>query len=340
MKIVGISMIGNDADIVEPFVRHNLGLFEHLVVIVHCARDGTGEILNALQGEGLSLTLVIDDEPAFLQGERMTWLARQAFAALQPDFVFPVDVDEFLVPAERGTIENALSSLPAEVPAARVRLRTFAVTADDPSDEPNPVQRIRYRPRDEPKVSKVILTRAFAADPSLAIDQGNHALLRIGSSGELRLPSVPALAFAHYPVRSAVQLMNKTVIGYLAHIAAGRPTIEEQRVATHWRRCYEEIVHRRSTREMNEQQLIAWFHGRQDTRVRDEELVLEPTPAPYALRYTHLILNDAYATLARFTEALIRRRPGNLEGMRFEHASASPAMSDSQPGQVTGAKLT
>jgi len=66
MKIVGISMIGNDADIVEPFVRHNLGLFEHLVVIVHCARDGTGEILNALQGEGLSLTLVIDDAYATL----------------------------------------------------------------------------------------------------------------------------------------------------------------------------------------------------------------------------------------------------------------------------------
>jgi hypothetical protein len=338
MKIVGISMIGNDADIVEPFVRHNLRLLDHLVIIVHCARDGTGEILNALQAEGQPLTLVVDDEPAYLQGERTTWLARQAYAALGPDFVFPIDVDEFLVPAERATIEATLESLPPAAPAARVRLRTFVVTTNDPADEPNPLRRIRYRPRDEPKVSKIVLTPAFSADPALIIDHGNHALLRIGSSaGQLRLPSAAPLELAHYPVRSAVQLMNKTIIGYLAHLAAGRSGVEAERVATHWRRCYEDVVHRAATREMNEQQLIAWFHGRRDTEVRDEELVCDPTPTPDAMRYAYLIHNDAYSTLARFTEAVIRRRPANLDGVRFEHAPASPATNDPPPGRVAGA---
>src|SRR5258706_11986608 len=101
MKIVGISMIRNDADIVEPFVRHTLRVLDHLFIIVHSPEDGTDGILKALHAEGLPMTLVFDDEPAFLQGERLTWLARQACAAIGPDFLFPLDADEFIVPGDR-----------------------------------------------------------------------------------------------------------------------------------------------------------------------------------------------------------------------------------------------
>jgi hypothetical protein len=331
-KIVGISMIRNDADIVEPFVRHALRVLDHLFVIVHCPQDGTDEILSALHAEGLPMTLVFDGEPAFLQGERLTWLAREVYATFQPDYIFPLDADEFIVPPERAAIEAALAPLPQQVVAARVRLRTFVMTSEDPTGEPNPLRRIRYRPRNEPKTHKVVLTRAFAADPKLVIDHGNHGLLRIGAfAGKLHFPPLPQLALAHYPVRSAAQLMNKTILGYLAHIAADRPKTEEVRLATHWRRCYEDLVLHGATRGMTEQQLVAWFHGRQDTLVRADELVCDPTPAPDALRYAHLVRNDAYSTLARFTEALIRSRPGQLDGARFDHGPSETA-ADAPPG--------
>ncbi len=161
LKIAVISMIRNDADIVEAFVRHSLRLLDHLFVIVHCPEDGTGEILQALHAEGLPMTLILDDEPAFLQGERLTCLARQAQAALPSDFIFPLDADEFLVSAERDAIDRALGALPPGAPAARLRLCTFVPTADDPVDEVNPLRRIRYRLRGEPKVQKVVLTKAF-----------------------------------------------------------------------------------------------------------------------------------------------------------------------------------
>jgi hypothetical protein len=322
MKIVGISMIRNDADIVEPFVRHTLRLLDHLFVIVHSPHDGTGEILEALHSEGLPMTLVHYGEPAFLQGEGLTWLARQAHAAVRPDFLLPLDADEFVVPADRGAIEAALSLLPVGAPGARIRLRTFVPTSGDPVDEPDPLRRIRYRPRDEPRVDKILLGSAFATDPTLVLDHGNHALLRIGgSAAPLSLPPLRDLALAHYPVRSAAQVTNKTIVGYLAHLAAGRPEVEERRLATHWRRCYEDMIVRGATRGMTEEQLIAWFHGRHDLLAH--ELVCDPTPAPDALRYTHLVRNDAYATLARFTEALIRARPGQLDGTRFYHAPAA-----------------
>jgi hypothetical protein len=59
--------------------------------------------------------------------------------------------------------------------------------------------------------------------------------------------------------------------------------------------------------------------------VRSDRLVCDPTPAPDALRYAHLVRTGAYATLARFTEALIRSRPGNLGAVRFEHGAETDA---------------
>jgi hypothetical protein len=334
LKVVGISMIRNDADIVEAFVRHSLRLLDHLFVIVHCPEDGTGEILKALHAEGLPMTLVFDDEPAFLQGERLTWLARQAHAALPCDFIFPLDADEFIVPADRAALDEALDAVPSDAPAARVHLRTFVPTADDPVDEPHPVRRLRFRLREEAKVAKIVLTRAFAADASLVLDHGNHGLLKIGAhADQLPVPALKGIALAHYPVRSPSQIVNKTVVGYLAHIASGRPQAEEQRIATHWRRCYEDAVVRASIRGMSEREMLGWFHGRPDIAAREGEFVCDPTPAPDELRYTGLVRNDPYATLARFAEQLIRKRPGNLEAVRFAHARDEAPAVPAQPAE-------
>jgi hypothetical protein len=321
MKIVGISMIRNDADIVEAFVRHTLRALDHLFVIAHCPHDGTGEILAALQAEGLPITLVLDDEPAFLQGERLSWLAREAYKAIRCDFAFLLDADEFIVPPERDAIEAALASLPPDALAGGIRLRTFVPTSEDPRDEPHPLRRIRYHARGEDNVFKIVLTPVFATHPDWVIDHGNHALVHIGASERVPVPRLRGLALAHYPVRSAAQITNKTILGYLAHLAAGRPHVEERRVATHWRRCYEEIVLKGATRGMTEAQVLAWFHGRSDLRPDAGDLVFDPTPAPEPLRYAHLMRIDPYSTLARFTEAIVRSRPGRLEGARFDHAT-------------------
>ncbi len=337
MKIVGISMIRNDADIVERFVRHTLHLLDHLFVIVHSPEDGTGEMLKALQAEGLPMTLVFYGEPAFLQGEGLTWLAREAYAAIRPNYIFALDADEFIVPADRVAIESALALLPAGAPAARIHLRTFVPTSEDGADEPNPLRRIRYRRRNEPKIQKVVLTSAFAADSMLVLDHGNHGLLRVGAlAQQLSVPPLPQLALAHYPVRSGAQVANKTIVGYLAHLAAGRPEIEERRLMTHWRRCYEDMVVHGATRGMNEEQLLAWFHGRQDVLLHADELVCDPTPAPDPLRYMHLVRNDAYATLARFAENLIRSRPGQFDGVRFDHGPDPSAACQASATGATG----
>jgi hypothetical protein len=96
------------------------------------------------------------------------------------------------------------------------------------------------------------------------------------------------------------------------------------------------MVIRGTTQGMSEQQLIACFHGREDMLPHADGMVPDPTPAPDPLRYTHLVRNDAYTTLARFAENLIRSRPGHLDGVRFDHGPGTNAADEASAAGEAG----
>ena len=54
-QIAIVSMVRNEADVIESFVRHNLQVADVLYCIDHASTDGTSDILANLQREGLSL---------------------------------------------------------------------------------------------------------------------------------------------------------------------------------------------------------------------------------------------------------------------------------------------
>ena len=62
MRLWGVSMVRNEADVIEAFVRHNLGVLDGLAIVDHGSFDGTTEILAELQREDLSLRIVRDDD--------------------------------------------------------------------------------------------------------------------------------------------------------------------------------------------------------------------------------------------------------------------------------------
>ncbi|WP_422109483.1 glycosyltransferase family 2 protein, partial [Achromobacter xylosoxidans] len=44
-KLISISMVRNENDVIESFVRHNLELMDEMHIIDHGSSDGTREIL-------------------------------------------------------------------------------------------------------------------------------------------------------------------------------------------------------------------------------------------------------------------------------------------------------
>src|SRR5258708_29763826 len=96
MRLFGVTMVRNEADIIEAFVRHNLISLDGLVLVDHGSFDGTAEILAKLQAEGLPLRVVRDADPAYPQSETMTTLSRAALPRDSPTFAFALTSHDFL----------------------------------------------------------------------------------------------------------------------------------------------------------------------------------------------------------------------------------------------------
>lgn len=90
-KIVAISMVKNEMDIIESFVRHTLGFADLLIVADHKSTDRTREILESLQAEGLPL--IIEDVAQARHVGNVAWHMEQPcrwLAVLHDDYTRPV----------------------------------------------------------------------------------------------------------------------------------------------------------------------------------------------------------------------------------------------------------
>src|SRR5580698_5944919 len=102
---LGISMVKNESDIIEAFVRHNLAYVDLLVVVDNDSVDGTRDILVAMQIEGLPIVLFDDPIPGYFQSEKLTFLYRKIAPIFRPKLVYFLDADEFIVARSRESLE-------------------------------------------------------------------------------------------------------------------------------------------------------------------------------------------------------------------------------------------
>jgi len=230
LRLIGIAVVGNEADIVEAFVRDNLEYVDHMLIAEHNTVDGTREILAALVEEGLPLTVRRIETPAFQQGVMTNALLKEAVERFDPDWIFPLDADEFLDARNRETLEAELAELGPR--HGRLRwLQHVPTTLDDTAEE-HPARRIRHRydhpspdPAVNPWVWKLMLNGRLIR-PYLdryALGVGSH-LVSFKGSGEPASQPIRALRHAvlrHYPIRSFEQLSLKMGLGMLQRRLAG-----------------------------------------------------------------------------------------------------------------------
>src|SRR3954469_1000641 len=143
MRLVAVSIVKNEADIIEAFVRHSLAWVDHHLVFDHDSTDGTREILQALRREGLPLELFTDDALGNLQQARSNQLVRRAATALQADWILPLDADEILSGPGRPEFEKHLAELRPVQRASLPLINYYPTEKDDPA-EANPVLRLRH----------------------------------------------------------------------------------------------------------------------------------------------------------------------------------------------------
>jgi hypothetical protein len=218
MKIWGITMVRDEADIIELTLRHMTAQgVDGLLVADNLSRDGTSTILERLRRE-LPLTVVPDEDPAYRQSEKMTALAERVHA-LGADWVVPFDADEIWRP-HRGaaTIREAIEGSDASILVApmfdhfpRPTLRRGSIVDRMPWNRPAEVMGMKV---------------AVRWQPGAHLQMGNHDVDGIDGA---RIGNL--LLIDHYPFRSWRQFRRKNRQGR----EAIQLTDEPAGICYHWR---------------------------------------------------------------------------------------------------------
>jgi hypothetical protein len=322
MQLVAVSIIKNEADIIEAFIRHTAHWVDRHLVFDHDSTDGTREILGQLVREGISLSVFTDEALGNLQQARSNHLTKVAANEFGAEWILPLDADEFLSGPGRKELEQALAGLAAGVPASVPLLNHCPTDADDAAQF-NPALRLRHCERQPAPTRKILVPRALAVDPSVIAAKGSHALQRGNESlPDAALPE--CFRLAHFPERSPGQQAVRIVLAELQKLSRGRA---HAGVDLHYRLAFQTLA-------QNPETFFAATHRPVEQLVRSE---FEYRGGP--LRYALAVAERArlLRALLPFLEKLAASHGALLDraGPTDPPATAAMCIRRVDPGELT-----
>lgn len=274
MKSVLVSMIKNESDILETFIRYHLKLVDRIIVVNHRSFDASAKIVRKLVAEGLPVELQEEERVGHVQSSVMTRLMKESVNRWGADWVIPLDADEFLVPTVDGDMRRTLAMADRSC-AIRVPWRNYIPHVEDDWSEPMVPRRITRRLQTEIKQRyKVIVPAALAVNPDVVLRQGNHGLIWASTGRRVKeVVESDRLALAHFPVRSAEQITAKAFGGWLSVLA--KPDRKEDETS-HWKVLFDRF---KRGRNLSRAELTDIAIGYLDAPGENEvRLVVDPIP--------------------------------------------------------------
>jgi len=325
LRVIGISLIKNEEDILEAFIRHNLSFLDALIVLDNSSCDRTRPILTQLMKEGLPLCVLDDPDMRYIQSEKTTNLLRSVVPIFRPNWVIPIDADECLMMSSNDSFPEMLGQVPQNH-FVKMPWKTYIPTPADNRDELNPLRRLRRRKKlEEPQWYKVAVPFPIILDESLIIDQGNHAIHSSFSPQGYSEFVPPSLSLAHFPIRSSEQIIGKALVGWLAALCM--PNLEEG-MMFQWQSLYRRFLLDESISPEELTKFALTYAGVNPSM----DLVDEPLPCPreYSLLYPSPPSSRLYKVtkmaegiakqLANITKSAVINAPGDS----LTKANASP----------------
>lgn len=266
MTVYAVTMVRDEADIIEATVRNIAAQVHHVIVADNGSTDGTRDILADLARD-IGIDVVDDPERGYWQSRKITALAHRA-GDMGADWIVPFDADEVWY-CPHGPIADHLAGVGPSCFVASAAVYDHVSSSLDPAD-PNPVTRISWRHVEPLPLPKV----ACRWRPDLNVHQGNHG----ADYGGMTPAAVPLLVVRHFPYRSAEQFVRKVRNGSEAYRATDLPAD----VGAHWRQ-WGDILDR-DGEEAVADIYRRWFWRQDPTRKarRDGEilprLIFDPAP--------------------------------------------------------------
>lgn len=219
-KVFGICMVRDAEDIIGYIVEHMIEEVDHVIVADNLSQDKTRSILEKF---GSKITLLEDNDPAYRQSEKMTYLASVA-GRCGAEWVVPFDADEWWY-SDQGRLADVIKENNYSIYAAN--LYDHRPSGVDGTD-PNPMKRIGWRNAEPAPLNKV----ACRVRDDLVIQMGNHSATYVVTDAKTGFGFIN---IRHYPYRNAQQFVDKAVVGAMALELTDLPHFQ----GAHWRDYYE-----------------------------------------------------------------------------------------------------
>lgn len=210
MKKIGIvSMVKNESDIIELFLKINLRSADRIYLIDHCSDDGTLEIAKEMQRAYPQIELFSYPNKEFNQSQVITSAVRSIASKNILDFIIPLDGDEFLCDNNSVNFKEMVSDSLPDNQAGIIPWETYCPISLDYFSSRSPLYSCFKRRSKEPnQFYKVVLGNEYAKE--CVVTEGNHSVLSSKYSSEIK---VLDFKLKHVPVRSSQQIVRKALMG-------------------------------------------------------------------------------------------------------------------------------
>lgn len=214
MKIISITAIKNEADILESFIRYHLKIMDMMIILNNGSTDSSNSILNHLIDEGLPIIVIDDKDKYFEPFEKYNLMLEKAMNEFKADIVCPLDCDEFIT-CKNGNPRNFIEKIPHNS-YYLMKWRTYIPTVHDNDEILFVPKRVKHI-RDETLETfyKAIITKELFYNFKAQLDIGNHDISFDNKfKNQINKITETELKIAHFPLRSINQTMSKVLVNY------------------------------------------------------------------------------------------------------------------------------
>lgn len=212
MKSAVASIVRNESDIIEVFIRYHLRVFDHIFLVLHQSKDGTKDIVDQLIKEGLPITYKVSNVVFHNQKNEMNKLLSEIRKNNKPQVLMPLDADEFIV----GDLKRAAHELPGPNCTLALSWFNYAPTNLDVYDN-NILKTITHRNAKVNLAQHKVLIPGPLIDMGGYVKEGSHEVYKDEKVCKLIQSQIAHIA--HFPVRSNNQIKKKALVNWISKCA-------------------------------------------------------------------------------------------------------------------------
>ena len=302
-RIATVSLMRNEADIVEAFARYHLQFVTGMLFVDHRSTDNSREIVAALKAEGLPVELRSANGLSFDQTQMVNAHTAEAATLFKADWILPLDLDECVHGCGISTPISELQHHAGDRPV-RMPWRTYVPTRVDDQSEKNPFKRITHRLKQESEqFYKIAAPSRLLEGNRYYIGMGNHGLVARHKRDRVEAATAESTWIAHFPVRTPEQYMSKILLGWLSILVKDD---RNRKDGYHWKRHFDRIVQQGNLRYEDLESICIGYLDAPDGEV-PSKLVSDPLPSgllDFTLTNPVPDTGSAFANAMRFAEEI------------------------------------